>query len=120
MNLLHAAGQAVEAVKQPGFGAETLRTLFDGTIIVAILKLTEAWITRRKKRTAVPLPRPGEAEACKRHLADLGEVKDKVERHGEDIARYQEFRDRAIEGIRRVETKVDEVKTILIERGGGK
>ncbi len=121
--------QAVaETAKNPGILSGAGRQLIDGTIIVALLKLFEALISRYKGRQArakarleklelvTPAPKPGESDICKDHLDQIKDLRGKVERQGREIAGLAEFRGNTNESLKRIETKVDDLKDLIIGR----
>lgn len=119
MNLLQAAA---EAASSPTIFSGAGRVLLDGTIIVAILKIAEALIARyrggRAKARArldkleivQPAPKPGESDICKKHLSMIEDVQDQVQEQGRKLAGLDEFRGNTNEWLKRIETKIDDVK----------
>lgn len=118
--MIYEAGQvAAEAAKNPGILASGGRILIDGTIIVAMLKLVEAGIAKWQRRpggSRERLPRPGESDACKKHLELIEDVQETVKAHGEKLAGLGEFRGNTQESLKRIETKVDDLKDLIIGR----
>ena len=122
MSILSLFQGAVEVAKAPSFLSGTGRVIVDGTVVVTLLKIAEALISRWKTRKAraqsmtllQPDPKPGESETCKDHLEQIKDLHEKVAGHGEKIEKLLEFRDRAVTSLERIEGKVDR----LLERGG--
>lgn len=122
-------GQAVaETAKNPTIFTGAGRVLLDGTIIVTLLKIAEAMIGRYKGRQArakarleklelvTPAPKPGESDTCKDHLSQIKELRGKIDGQGREIAGLVEFKTNAGESLKRIETKVDDLKDLIIGR----
>jgi len=118
--MIYEAGQvAAEAAKNPGIFATGGRILIDGTIIVAMLKLVEALIAKWQRRpggSKEKLPKPGESDTCKKHLEQIEDLQETVKGQGEKLAALVEFRGNTQESLKRIETKVDDLKDLIIGR----
>jgi hypothetical protein len=118
--MIYEVGQvAAEAAKNPGIFATGGRILIDGTIIVGMLKIAEALIAKWQRRpggSKEKLPRPGETDICKKHLELIEGVQETVKLHGEKLAGLGEFRGNTQDSLKRIETKVDDLKDLIIGR----
>lgn len=119
MTLPAMAQVAAEAAKNPTLIQGAGRILIDGTIIVAMLKLAEAAISKWQRRPggskAIP-PKPGEGKICEEHLAEIKSIRSTLEEHGRDLAGYKEFKANTAEALHRIESKVDDLKDLIIGR----
>lgn len=125
MNLMQAA---VEAAKNPTIFTGAGRVLVDGTIIVAILKIAEAVISRYRGRQArakarleklelvTPAPKPGESDTCKKHLEMIEGVQTQVQEQGRKLAGLDEFRGNTNLWLERIDTKIDDLRNLIIGR----
>lgn len=117
--ILEVGQAAAEAANNPGFLATGGRVLLDGTIVVAILKIVEALIARWQRRpggSKEKLPKPGEGDTCKKHLEQIEGLQETVKGHGEKLAGLGEFRGNTQDSLKRIETKVDDLKDLIIGR----